>query len=168
MPVLSAARQRGSSIGLLQRERHCARSWATPPPHPTPANRYVRKGRRAAKALTRHVERGLPTTPPSPTSPSAGGGINLLQGRCHKASAALSDHVLPCTIAGGIDLLQGRCHKASAALSDHVLPCTLSDHVLPCTLSDHVLPCTLSDHVLPCTIAAHPSKQGALAASAPS
>eukprot|EP00955_Chlamydomonas_euryale_P042607 352371-Chlamydomonas_euryale.AAC.3 len=29
----------------------------------------MRTGRRAAKA--RHVERGLPTTPPSPSSPSA-------------------------------------------------------------------------------------------------
>eukprot|EP00955_Chlamydomonas_euryale_P108095 365817-Chlamydomonas_euryale.AAC.29 len=64
MYVLSAARQRGSSSGLS------AVTTATPLQssairyQPHPANRDMRTGRRAAKALSRHAERSLPTTPP--------------------------------------------------------------------------------------------------------
>eukprot|EP00955_Chlamydomonas_euryale_P101214 365329-Chlamydomonas_euryale.AAC.15 len=59
MPVLSAAKQRGSSSGLGAVTKR------------TPLRTDVRTGRSAVKALSRHVERSLSTTPPSPTSPSA-------------------------------------------------------------------------------------------------
>eukprot|EP00955_Chlamydomonas_euryale_P060274 357664-Chlamydomonas_euryale.AAC.3 len=38
----------------------------------------MRTGRRAANAPSRHVERGLPTTPPRPTSPSANNSCLML------------------------------------------------------------------------------------------
>eukprot|EP00955_Chlamydomonas_euryale_P061831 358192-Chlamydomonas_euryale.AAC.13 len=70
MPVLSVARHRGSSSGQGAVTRPPPvtkdtplRTVLSPPYQPHPASRDVRTGRlRAAEALSRHAERGLPTT----------------------------------------------------------------------------------------------------------
>eukprot|EP00955_Chlamydomonas_euryale_P092885 364743-Chlamydomonas_euryale.AAC.84 len=46
--------------------------------HTCAANQDMRSGFRAATALSRHVARDLPTTPPSPTSPSANNNASLV------------------------------------------------------------------------------------------
>eukprot|EP00955_Chlamydomonas_euryale_P104657 365582-Chlamydomonas_euryale.AAC.13 len=69
MPMLSGARQRESSSGLGAVTKGMPLHVVLSHPIPTPPPSGTRAGRRAA--IFRHVERGLPTTTPSPTSPSA-------------------------------------------------------------------------------------------------
>eukprot|EP00955_Chlamydomonas_euryale_P097463 365077-Chlamydomonas_euryale.AAC.13 len=72
MPVLGVARQRASSSGLGAARKGTPLRMVLSHPIPTPPHQPGRRtGYRATKDLSHHVECGLPTTPPRPTSPSA-------------------------------------------------------------------------------------------------
>eukprot|EP00955_Chlamydomonas_euryale_P002363 25681-Chlamydomonas_euryale.AAC.4 len=67
--------ERSKAERIKQRVGRCHRGHAIAhgpePPHTNPTPPGTRTGHRAPQALSRHVDRGLPTMPPSPTSPSA-------------------------------------------------------------------------------------------------
>eukprot|EP00955_Chlamydomonas_euryale_P055141 356041-Chlamydomonas_euryale.AAC.4 len=72
MPVLSAARQRGSSSGLGAVTKgmplRMVLSLLIPPPPRQPGRNNRAK---SCQCSIRHMEHGLPSTPPRPTVPSA-------------------------------------------------------------------------------------------------
>eukprot|EP00955_Chlamydomonas_euryale_P118800 366560-Chlamydomonas_euryale.AAC.9 len=120
--VISAARQTGPDSGLgavTNGALLCvALSHPRPPRH---ANQEANTGRRAETALSRHVDRGLPTTPSSPTSPPA--KQQLLNNKPFRHPDHVPDTCGPCCVEDLHELGHpSRCTHLSCAVEGAIRP----------------------------------------------